>query len=173
MGDIRANDHNVSFNVYKGSIYMGYFDKTPIVFPDTGWYSFYTDDPIEQDSFIRYFGCYEIYRDTFLTDIDIYETMIWDKKKKKYKTGVWMCDGCIMDGQLIGYYYRPKRLRWEGKYKEGTEIWYKEYDENGNLILYRKRSFAGKEKVVYDKRWEYWRKKDKEKLNSQGAEYTP
>ena len=51
-------------------------------------------------------------------------------------------------------------------------IWSKTY-RDGELVYYTKRNFWGKEKVILNKMWEYWRKEDQEKKRSQDKDNNP
>lgn len=164
MGEVKPNDFNLLYHVYKDTTYICNTDfDYQITLPDTGCYLFENMDQSKGDSFIRCFEHGGLYRDTFDIYDDItYGLLIIDEGNNKvYTLNKWQCNGCDMDGYLKRT-FKSGALEWEGLYKKGKRIWYKSYDENGNLIYHTKRNFWGKEKVIIDKRMEAWHGRKKE-----------
>lgn len=162
MGEVSPNIYEFNYSVYKDSTFICYLSD-PIMLADTGVYTFVDHD----DRYMRHFDSYGIYRDTFDLFRLVTEVSTWDPQKKDFVNPHWECDGCVMDGYIVKK-HKTGAKDWEGFYKEGKKVWYKEYDDEGNLIYYMKRNLWGKRKVVLDERDSYWDKKYKERKDYRG-----
>lgn len=168
MGNVSPNRASIMYGIYKDGEYIGTTDEEYVILPDTGIYKFINEDKSNPDTFVRHFDKYAVYRDTFNLFSMVAQGSVWSPTKKKYEEPKWFCDYCLMNG-YIKKHRGSGTMEWEGLYKNGVRLWYKTYDDVGNLIYYTKRNFWGKEKVILDKRREYW---DKERSNSKSSEPT-